>query len=239
MRFQRQAIWVLLGLAVFSAAGYLVRQDGNGTTVAEVASKTQPVIVVDAGHGGEDGGAVSPQGRSESAYNLEIALKTDLFLRFLGMRTVMTRTTDISLHDASANTLREKKRSDLHNRAAFVNKTPNAVLLSIHQNTFPETRYSGAQVFFNASKGSGELAKAVQDALREKLLPTNRREPKPLDVILMNETRGPGILVECGFLSNVAEEARLRDSTYQMKMSMVMSIFVTDWVMRAESETNN
>lgn len=241
MRFEKQAAWVLCGLALVSLVGYAARGAVHDTVVGTSveALRTMPTIVVDAGHGGEDGGAVSPNGRPESAYNLDIALRTELFLRFLGMPTVMTRSEDISLHDESAGTLREKKRSDLHNRAALVNKIPGAVLLSIHQNTFPVARYSGAQVFYNRAPESAVLAKTVQDTLREALLPDNRREPKPLDVILMNETRGTGILVECGFLSNAEEEARLRQPGYQVKLSMIMSLSVTKWVNAAENETND
>ena len=95
-----------------------------------------PVIVIDAGHGGEDGGAVAADGTVESGINLAIAQDLDALLRFLGCETRMTRTEDAAIYSDGARTLREKKASDLKNRVALVNETPNAVLLSIHQTAF-------------------------------------------------------------------------------------------------------
>lgn len=98
------------------------------------------MIVIDAGHGGEDGGAVAADGTVESGINLAIAQDLDALLRFLGCETRMTRTEDAAIYSDGARTLREKKASDLKNRVALVNETPNAVLLSIHQNSLPASR---------------------------------------------------------------------------------------------------
>ncbi|MCL2030604.1 MAG: N-acetylmuramoyl-L-alanine amidase [Oscillospiraceae bacterium] len=243
----RRGAWVtLIILAAAACFGYILRDgrdSGRAYEFLAVDSAAAPpplrTIVVDAGHGGLDGGAVSPGGRSESAYNLEIALKTELFLRFLGMPSVMTRREDISLHDGEQGTIRQKKNADLRNRAARVNSTDGAVLLSIHQNMFSDPRYSGAQVFYNGRTESKALAQTMQNALRACIDPDNRRQPGPVDTLLMNEARCPAILVECGFLSNTAEEALLRDPIYQTKLAMVMSITVTDWVISTENQTNN
>ena len=120
-------------------------------------------VVIDAGHGGEDGGAVSCSGRNESNYNLQIALRVNDLLHLLGYDTVMIRSTDTSVYTAGE-TISQKKVSDLKQRVRIVNRTNNALLLSIHQNTFPEEKYSGAQVFFAKTPGSEELAKQLQDA---------------------------------------------------------------------------
>ena len=121
------------------------------------------VWVIDAGHGGEDGGAVAADGSKESDMNLAIARRLDALLIFLGEETRMTRTEDISIHDASASTLREKKRSDLENRVGLVNSTQGAILVSIHQNSLPSSKQThGAQVFYGKKEGSAEVANAVQ-----------------------------------------------------------------------------
>ena len=122
-----------------------------------------PVIVIDAGHGGEDGGAVAADGTVESGINLAIAQDLDALLRFLGCETRMTRTEDAAIYSDGARTLREKKASDLKNRVALVNETPNAVLLSIHQNSLPASRrVHGAQAFHARTEGSEALAERLE-----------------------------------------------------------------------------
>ena len=244
-RIRHKALAALIVLAAAACFGFIFWNGGQSRethgllTASATTARPSRVVVIDAGHGGEDGGAVSPNGRLESAYNLEIALKTELFLRFLGMDTAMTRTEDVSLHDDTAGTVRQRKTSDLRNRAAFVNSQDGAVLLSVHQNMFSDARYSGAQVFYNDHSDSKDLAQIMQDALRMAIEPGNRRQPKPVDTLLMNQTQGPAILVECGFLSNAAEEALLRDPAYQTKLAMVMSVTMTDWVVSSENKTND
>ena len=105
-------------------------------------------LILDAGHGGEDGGAVSLTGVPESGINLSVVLKLDQVFGFYGVVPVLLRETDISLHDPEADTLRKKKVSDLHNRVAAIEGTENAVVISIHQNTFQDPAYHGAQVFY-------------------------------------------------------------------------------------------
>ena len=115
-------------------------------------------LILDAGHGGEDGGAVSITGIAESTINLAITLKIDQLLGFYGISPILVRNSDISLHNAEANTLREKKVSDLKNRVALVEGTANGVLISIHQNTFTNQVYHGAQVFYRGEEESLALA---------------------------------------------------------------------------------
>lgn len=182
------------------------------------------VLILDAGHGGEDGGAVSLTGVPESGINLSIVQKADQLLGFCGQTPVVLRTSDLSLHDPDADTLREKKASDLHNRVAMVESLENAVLLSVHQNIFTDQKYHGAQVFFAATEGSQELAVHTQEILRTAVDPENSRQAKPIPdtVYLMNHISCPAILVECGFLSNPTEEALLRSDAYQTKLAAAM-----------------
>ena len=138
------------------------------------------VVVIDAGHGGEDGGAGSLTGVPESQLNLAVALRVDALLGLYGEQVVMLREEDVSLHSPQAETLREKKSSDLRNRAAAVEAVEGAVLLSIHQNSYPDSRYRGAQVFYAPTQGSEALARYAQQLLRRTLDPDNDRQAKKI-----------------------------------------------------------
>ena len=202
-------------------------------------------VVLDAGHGGEDGGAVAADGSKESDVNLAIAQRLDALLLLLGEETRMTRASDISIHDNSRNysilpgwqfgrsihdnsasTLREKKRSDLENRAALVNDTQGALLVSIHQNSLPSSkRTHGAQVFYGKKEGSAELANAVQTALNQTVNAGNEKTEKAIDasIFLMKNVTAPAILIECGFLSNESETALLKSGDYQQRLAVVIA----------------
>ena len=183
-----------------------------------------PTVVLDPGHGGEDGGAVSPGGVGESNLNLAISLRTRELLRFLGISVVMTRETERSLHSPEAGSISEKKVSDLKNRVAFVSQIPNPVLVSIHQNMFSQSKYCGAQVFYSKTAGSKALAEALQARISTCLDPANHRQAKPSEkVYLLEQISCPGVLVECGFLSNPREEALLQTEAYQKKLAAVLS----------------
>ena len=193
--------------------------------VSQVSYARTVPLILDAGHGGEDGGAVSVTGVPESQINLEIVRKLRDMLAFYGTDPVLLREEDISLHDESAATLREKKRSDLKNRVAAIEAQKGAVLISIHQNTYPSGQYKGAQVFYAPTKGSQNMAEHVQSAIRGQLQPENERAAKqiPDSVYLMNHITCPAILVECGFLTNPQEEALLRDEDYQRQLAAVLT----------------
>lgn len=183
-----------------------------------------PIIVLDPGHGGEDGGAVSPNGVPESSLNLEIGLRTRDLLRFLGLSVKMTRETDVSIYGPEAETVSEKKVSDLKNRVRLVGEQGRAILVSIHQNMFSQPQYDGAQVFYADTTGSRELAEHLQELIREKLSPQNHRQAKPaLTVYLLKHVRCPGILLECGFLSNPEEERKLQSPDYQRLLAAAVS----------------
>lgn len=184
------------------------------------------VWVIDAGHGGEDGGAVAVDGTKESCLNLAIAQKLDALFVFLGEQTRMTRTEDISIHSQDAATLRQKKRSDLENRVKVVNCTQGAILVSIHQNSLPSSkRTHGAQVFYGKEEGSAELANAVQLALNQTVNVSNEKTEKAIDasIFLMKNVVAPAILIECGFLSNESETALLKSDEYQHKLTVVIA----------------
>lgn len=214
----------------------LVYFGGRAVTVIAESSpvKRAHCIVIDPGHGGEDGGATSCTGRLESTYNLEIALKLNDLLHLLGYDTRMIRQVDTSIY-ISGDTIAQKKISDLKERVRITNETPGALLLSIHQNQFPDPQYSGAQVFYGSVAGSGLLAKQMQTAFVSTLNQGSRRRSKSSrGIYVMEHIRCPGVLVECGFLSNPAEEARLRDENYQRKLCCVISSAVSLWLLDRE-----
>ena len=190
-------------------------------------------IVIDPGHGGEDGGAVSCSGRLESAFNLEVALRLNDLFHLLGYDTRMIRTSDTSIY-INGNTIAQKKISDLKERVRIVNETPNAMLVSIHQNQFPNSKYSGAQVFYAGTEGSEILAKNMQELLVTTLNPgSNRRCKQSSGVYLMEHIRCTGILIECGFLSNPEEEYKLRTPEYQRKLCCVIASSVSGFLSNA------
>lgn len=183
-------------------------------------------IIIDAGHGGEDGGATSCTGRLESGYNLEIALRLEDMLHFLGLRTEMIRRTDTSVY-RKGETIAQKKVDDLKNRVRMVNETSGGILVSIHQNYFSQSQYSGAQVFYGAADGSKDLADSVQAALISTLNPDSRRRTKAAKgIYLMEKSQRCAILVECGFLSNPEEEAKLASQDYQKALAAVIGAAV-------------
>ena len=222
---KRVGQWALLWVLALATAGYLVFWPGDVVRTVGPMDSGRPVLVLDAGHGGEDGGAVSLTGVPESQINLAIVQKLDLLLGLCGRAPVVLRQEDVSLHDPSADTLREKKASDLKNRAAAVEDTENGVLLSIHQNMFTNAKYHGAQVFYAPTQGSQEFAVYTQQVLRQAVDPANERQAKPIPdtVYLMNHITRPAILVECGFLSNPEEEGKLRSEGYQLQLAAALA----------------
>ena len=219
----------LLFLLTLSYCLYQLAQTSTAASAVTCARYPQQTLILDAGHGGEDGGAVSLSGVPESGINLSIVLKVDQLAGLYGVRTKLTRDTDTSIADSSAKTLREKKRSDLYNRAALVNETEGAVLLSVHQNNHSAKSASGAQVFFHDDDESILWAQHTQ-LLRETLGTDPKREATRIakKVYLMNHINCRAILVECGFLSNPKEDQLLQQEDYQTKLAMVlMSAYLT------------
>ena len=187
------------------------------------AEKPHVTVVIDPGHGGEDGGAVSPGGVQESHINLALSKRLRDLLCFAGIPTVMTREEDVTICDEGLGTIRARKTSDIRNRVAIVNGTENAVLLSIHQNSLPSSTVThGAQVFWNQQEGAKELAEAIQTSLNGAINVGNEKHTKqiPPTVYLMNHVTVPAVLVECGFLTNQEETRRLQDETYQRALAV-------------------
>ena len=195
---------------------------------ASVLAENKPIlakqtVIIDAGHGGEDGGATSCTGVLESGINLEIACRLKDILNLFGYHTIMTRTDNNAIH-TEGSTIAQRKISDLKNRVSLVNNTPNALLLSIHQNYFTNSRYRGAQVFYANTERSRCLAESIQNSFLSTINPGSKRmAKKAANIYLMEKVNCDGVLVECGFLSNKQEEAMLRDPEYQKKVCAVIA----------------
>lgn len=200
-------------------------------TSADIDSD-KPTVIIDAGHGGEDGGA-EVDGVLEKDINLSIAEKLADTLRLCGCQVNEIRDTDISVYDDSAQTIREKKVSDLQKRVEIVNESENNLLVSIHQNKFENSAYSGAQVFYSVNNdNSAVLAQAVRNSVVSLLQNDNTRELKKAgsDIYLLDNATVPAIIVECGFLSNSDERAKLLDSGYQSEMAYAIAMGVLEYI---------
>ena len=203
---------------------------------ADQEQEQQPVIIIDAGHGGEDGGTQG-NGLLEKDVNLSIALSLQDLLRARGFQVIMVRTTDSDVADHSLKTVSERKKSDLKKRVALVEEQDNCILISIHQNYFEQQQYCGTQVFYSTQNtGSTELAQCIQDTVRNSLQADNDRETKPGEgIYLLEQVDVPAVLVECGFLSNPDEAAALSEPLYQKQMALCIFSGICDYISSAYS----
>ena len=193
----------------------------NGGLKSVISQDNRSTLVIDAGHGGIDGGAISDSGLKESDINLQIALKTEALVRFLGIDTVMTRETDTDNSDNKA----YSEHDNLVQRVKLANSTENAVLISIHQNKFPSAVVSGAEVMYSDNDDSKALGLITQDNLVTLLDSSNRRvaRPAPKELLLTSSVECPTILVECGFMSNPQEVQKLASNDYQLKLAAILA----------------
>ena len=232
MKVKTVYIIILAALLIsFCIVMYSAFSNITAHTSADI-DDSKPTVVIDAGHGGEDGGA-EVDGVLEKDINISIAGKLADILRVCGYRVTEIRDTDISVYDDDAETLREKKVSDLKRRVEIVNESDNNILISIHQNKFDNSAYSGAQVFYSTNNDNSRvLAEAVRNSVVSLLQNDNTRELKPAgsDIYLLDHAAVPAIIVECGFLSNDEERAKLLDSGYQSEMAYSIAMGVMEYL---------
>ncbi len=193
------------------------------------------MVLVDPSHGGIDGGCTSADGIPEKGINLSIMLRLRDILELSGYRVEVTRDSDRSVHDAGVEGIAAQKSSDMDNRLALFNSSPDAVCVSIHQNQFTDPVYSGAQMFYSSShRRSEELAQAMQNRFRELLQPDNEREIKHCgkELFLCYYSENPTVMAECGFLSNPAEAALLNTEEYQQKVALTLFAGINDYISR-------
>lgn len=231
----KERLCILLTLiCLLSAAVFFCRKDGR--IPAMHADRRRAAMVIDPGHGGEDGGAVAPDGSRESEINLAVSLRTDALLGLFGWPCVLTRTEENLEYPPSAVTVKQRKQADLDRRVKLADSTPNAVLISIHQNKYPSAGPRGAQVLFREDAESIRLAGLVQERFKAALGESVRSSvPISDSIYLMRKVRCPAVLIECGFLSNPEESKLLRSEAYQTKLALCIACACAEYAREWEN----
>lgn len=228
---RRNAVLILLilflSIAIFSL-------DGSGDPLALAANNQyKATVVLDAGHGGEDPGAVSNySGIAEKDINLRIAFLLKELLEEDNYRVIMTREEDVLNYKPGTKNITEKRRQDLTARRKLIDNSGADIVVSIHLNKFEDPQYYGAQTFYPPGSAESErLAVCVQNALRENVDPSNNRKAlvKKERIVILRDLVVPTVLVECGFLSNSQEEALLRTVDYQEKIAKAIKKGIDDY----------
>ena len=215
------SLFVCLGLLLSLLFQYV--EDSFSLPTSQTKEKS-PVIVLDAGHGGEDGGATGVNGILEKDLNLSLANALAALLRGAGYTVVQTRTEDRLLYDTDTKK-GHKKQGDLENRLKIAEKYENAVFISIHMNTFPQESCQGVQVWYSQNNASSKvLADDLQARVKTLMQPQNNRRTKAStsSIYLLKKATCPAVLVECGFLSNAEECALLSKALYRQKLALVL-----------------
>lgn len=192
-----------------------------------------PTVIIDAGHGGEDGGAIGKNGAYEKDINLEIAKKLKSKLDTLGIPCILTRSTDILLYDRNTDYEGKKKKLDLLARKEFAEKYDNAIFISVHQNSYPKEQYSGFQVYYSPNNDTSVLLANLLEKSVSEALPETRCRPSKLStssIYLLDKLQCPAILVECGFISNQTECIRLCNEEYQNRLCEAIVAGIIDFL---------
>lgn len=205
-------------------------------TAVETAEK--PVIVLDAGHGGLDSGAVGKSGLLEKDVNLSVVKKLASMLKMSGFEVVLTRNEDISIYDPGVEGIRNQKLSDMDNRLEIVQKYPDSIFLCIHQNNYTDPQYFGGQMFYNNNNPENRTLAQIMQNRFATLQPGNDREIKLSgeELFLLKSNPNPSLLIECGFLSNPKEEALLATDEYRQQTAFTIYCGLIEFL-EATSET--
>lgn len=228
-------LYALITFILIIAFGTPLFRGGTDTilTLSDVTVPKYTTVIIDAGHGGEDGGASSSAGLIEKDVNLEIATILCDMLRANDINVIMTREDDRLLYDRSVNYQGRKKKLDLAARLAVANSTPDAIFISIHMNSFTDPRYSGLQVWYSPNNADSEpLAELIRAKNRELLQPQNSRTTKSATsaINLLHNASCPAVLVECGFLSNPDEAALFENDEYRQRVAFMLFCSIIEFL---------
>lgn len=214
--------FLTLAAVVLLAVFFIVA--GGPEKGAEAFAEGAPVLIIDPGHGGADGGAVSVTGNYESKINLSISLKMRALAELTATPYIMTRDSEEIDYPETADTISKMKVYDQKKRVELIEGTTNGVLISVHQNNYPSAKPRGPQVFYGKNESSTELAAFTQEALNLALYPGNRRLASAIsnDIYLFKKISCPAVLAECGFLSNPEEAMLLEDHRHQLKTALAL-----------------
>ena len=220
---------VALCLSVFL---FLMIKSARTVTLTTFAVPNVPAkkVLIDPGHGGEDGGAVCG-GVTEKDINLSVSLDTADLLFLCGFDVEMTRKTDDALSKDGAN-VKQRKYNDMKTRLEMYNSADNSAVISIHQNKFSDSASHGAQVFYSPNnEKSATLAQSLRHSLRSMLQPDNERECKAAgkDIYLLKNAENPAVIVECGFISNKNEREMLVTDEYQKQIALAVCTGFIDY----------
>ncbi len=218
-------------LIVFSIGFYAFKNFDNITLPTSSLPSANHTVVLDAGHGNPDGGAVAADGTIESALNLAIVLKLQSLLEASDCTVILTRSDENGIYASHADTIREQKISDMKNRVAIGNHTNADIFVSIHMNKLEQTQYSGWQTFYkNTDEDSKNLATVIQKNLNDFMAEENHREVKSIkDIYLTRYIEIPLAIVECGFLSNIEETEKLKTDSYQDSLAWSIYVGIMDY----------
>ena len=220
---KRNNIALIVLTFLLSVAIYALNSSGVQSALPASSTSQSYKVIIDAGHGGEDPGAVSDySGACEKEINLKIALKLKELMENEGYLVVMTRDSDTLVYDNGTTNIVQKRKQDLLRRKNIMDTSGADIVVSIHMNKFPQTQYYGAQAFFPPnSQESMKLATALQNSIKELADPDNKRVAllKKEQIIILKDLKTPTCIVECGFLSNADEEKKLLDEEYQLKLA--------------------
>lgn len=211
---------------------------GGDSEAAMTQAEEKLTVVLDAGHGGADGGGVGINGVCEKDINLNIVKYLGTMLSFSGYEVVYTRTEDISIYDNGVEGLRNQKVSDMENRLEIIESYPDSIFFSIHQNQYTDSAYFGGQMFYTTNNSNNfRLATVMQEKFAE-LQPGNDRDVKLIDngLYLFKNTKQPALLIECGFLSNANDAANLNTPEYQKKVAFTIYRGLTEYLAEVKNK---
>ncbi len=228
-------ILFLIAFIFICSALIFVSRYAENSNVSTDSSRilNNPIVIIDPGHGGEDGGTVGKNGCLEKDLNLTIAKKLKLMLSSMGIESILTRENDTLLYDKNADYEGQKKRLDMQARLEIAEKYENAVFVSIHQNSFPQEKYKGFQIYYSSNNSdSAMLAKTIELNVKSILQPDNSRVAKSAgeSIYLLRKLNCPALLLECGFLSNAEECQLLCDDKYQNELCAVIAYSIEEYL---------
>lgn len=224
------------GFCIVALPFFYSASGGKALAAASSRVGNNPPIILDAGHGGEDGGAIGVGGILEKDINLSVTLKTNAVLRFMGFETLLTRDEDKMTCDDGLSSQRAKKVSDIKNRFALLEESECLCFISIHQNFFGGNAH-GAQIFYSGGNPESKLlAQKLQDGIRITLQPENERVIKQAtdDIYILYHTKKPAVLAECGFISNSDDAEMLTNEEYQNKLAFVIAESTVKYIAEKE-----
>ena len=214
----------------------LITDNKNESVPTSAITLEKPTVILDAGHGGVDSGAVSVSGAEEKNLNLEVTKKIGSFLESAGIQVIYTRSNDEML---TSDREVSRKTKDLLGRIEIAKSNPKATFISIHMNTLPLERYSGLQVFYSDKNTANHpLAQEIQNTVISLLQPQNSRKAKDSDgkIYILDRISQPAVLIECGFLSNREEDQLLQNEGYQSRLAFAISRPILDFVLPTEEK---